>query len=531
MDSLGGGGAASLGAAELGREYDLGPRRFRLLRLLGEGGYSFVYLAREVTPPGSAGPLAGGAAAAGEQRLFALKRVRWQCGAEAGDSRYLPPASCRALPSRQTFKRISPPHPQVLCGGADQLAEARHEVDVMRRLGRRPCLLPLLDAAVVEQRLEGGEARQVVLMLFPGAGRAGVCAAWAGQGALAVHAMSCSLSEAAGCLCLPCAGEHSMWPVPEALCSRPVPPAVYGGGNLFDFVQQQRQQAAAAAQHRPAAAAAAVSGGAQQRRQAQLAELRTLLQVFLQVCAALHDLHSRGLAHRDVKPQNVLLRLRQQAGGPPDGSASGAAAPAAYDPAPPIEPLGSSREEPGWEAGSWAASPSGAAAEAAGDSAPAVIAVEQESDPPSSSQRHRQQRQQQEHQHPAWGGAGGTPPEAWWASRLPAWQERYEAVLMDFGSTRSALVQVQGRQQAMAVQEDAEVRARAAWQRFQGCWQWAGCGHVCAPCPAHLPACRPPPACLCSASAPRPTAPLSCGTCPPPALSVSGGAGCCLGSA
>lgn len=64
-------------------------------------------------------------------------------------------------------------HPQVLCGSADQLAEARHEVDVMRRLGRRPCLLPLLEAAVSEQRLEGGEARQVVLMLFPGAGRTG----------------------------------------------------------------------------------------------------------------------------------------------------------------------------------------------------------------------------------------------------------------------------------------------------------------------------------------------------------------------
>lgn len=79
MDSLGGGGGTSLGAAEIGREYELGRRRFRLLRLLGEGGYSFVYLAREVTPPDSAGLLAGGGSGAGgsgEQRLFALKRVR-----------------------------------------------------------------------------------------------------------------------------------------------------------------------------------------------------------------------------------------------------------------------------------------------------------------------------------------------------------------------------------------------------------------------------------------------------------------------
>jgi hypothetical protein len=55
----------------------------------------------------------------------------------------------------------------VLCGSEEQLAEARREVATMRRL-RHPCLLPLLDAAVTQQRAPDGTVRAVVLMLFPG---------------------------------------------------------------------------------------------------------------------------------------------------------------------------------------------------------------------------------------------------------------------------------------------------------------------------------------------------------------------------
>lgn len=60
-----------------------------------------------------------------------------------------------------------PCHVQVLCGSDDQLREAQHEVAVMRRL-HHPCLLPLLEAAVQEQRTPDGGTRRVVLMLFPG---------------------------------------------------------------------------------------------------------------------------------------------------------------------------------------------------------------------------------------------------------------------------------------------------------------------------------------------------------------------------
>jgi hypothetical protein len=62
------------------------------------------------------------------------------------------------------------PAPQVLCGGPQQLAEAQQEVAAHRRL-RHPCLLPLLDAGVQQQRTPDGSTRQVVLMLFPGGQR------------------------------------------------------------------------------------------------------------------------------------------------------------------------------------------------------------------------------------------------------------------------------------------------------------------------------------------------------------------------
>lgn len=69
MDSLGSGGDARGGAA--GQEYALGRRRLRVVRQLGEGGYSFVYLVRELAGDGSGLLPAGGA-----PQLYALKRVR-----------------------------------------------------------------------------------------------------------------------------------------------------------------------------------------------------------------------------------------------------------------------------------------------------------------------------------------------------------------------------------------------------------------------------------------------------------------------
>jgi len=171
----------------------------------------------------------------------------------------------------------------------------------------------------------------------------------------------------------------------------------------------------------------------------------------VQVCAALHAMHSQlpALAHRDVKPHNVLLRRRQQgqqgqhavhAGGLVGSSSSRGAA--RYDPTPPLEAPQEDQSpqrrqqqaapEQGWAEGAWQAEPGGTtAAEEAGEAA--VIAVE-----------HEGQRQRE-------------TQERWWAERLGGWRQRYEAVLMDFGSTRPALVEVATRRQAMTLQEDAEV--------------------------------------------------------------------------
>jgi serine/threonine protein kinase len=61
-----GGGAATAAA---GQEFELNGRRLRVVRQLGEGGYSFVYLVREVDMAGGGGLLPTGT------QVYALKRV------------------------------------------------------------------------------------------------------------------------------------------------------------------------------------------------------------------------------------------------------------------------------------------------------------------------------------------------------------------------------------------------------------------------------------------------------------------------
>ena len=223
--------------------------------------------------------------------------------------------------------------------------------------------------------------------------------------------------------------------------------AVYDGGNLFDFVAQQQQQQQQQRQPTKAATPA-------ERRRAALRQLAELLPVFLQVCAALHAMHALepALAHRDIKPHNVLLRRRQADGataaaaaacGSGGGGGGWPKAGAAMPPlAAPREAQSVRRQQtedaPGWAAGEWGdggGSDGGAAGAGNAPGAAAVVPVEHEGQ--------RQERQQQ--------------GDEWWASRLPRWQQRHEAVLIDFGSARPARVEVRSRMEAMAVQEDAEV--------------------------------------------------------------------------
>jgi serine/threonine protein kinase len=102
------------------KEVHLGHRRFRVLKSLGQGGYSTVYLVEEVTSfenqgHGTSGP------------RFALKEVITQ--------------------------------------GQDQLLEAEREIEVMKSLGH-PKLMPILDQATVS-RARGQARYRIVYMLFP----------------------------------------------------------------------------------------------------------------------------------------------------------------------------------------------------------------------------------------------------------------------------------------------------------------------------------------------------------------------------
>jgi serine/threonine protein kinase len=144
------------------------------------------------------------------------------------------------------------------------------------------------------------------------------------------------------------------------------------------------------------------------------------------------------LAHRDLKPHNVLLRLRQAGseGGAVQGQGTAQQAKQQQqEKQQEQEETGQPSDEQPWQP-QWGGGTSGGAA---------VVPVCEEG-----GQGGPQQQQRKRDVADA--------PQEWWERRLAAWRQRYEAVLMDFGSTRPAPVQVRNRAEAVAVQEDAEVR-------------------------------------------------------------------------
>jgi hypothetical protein len=103
----------------------VGDKRLRIVKKLGEGGYSFVYLAEKVET-------------------------------DVDGSGIMPAPSHRA---RYALKKV-------LCAGHQQLAEAQHEITVMQRFNH-PNLLPLVGFSVVNASDTVGGASHIVYMLFP----------------------------------------------------------------------------------------------------------------------------------------------------------------------------------------------------------------------------------------------------------------------------------------------------------------------------------------------------------------------------
>lgn len=148
-------------------EVVLGTRHFRMIRMIGEGGYSFVFLVRETTIDGDS--------AASD---YALKKVRCSTpgisqlkqnarrllsGDQHADSAGMR-GDCNRASADGGDVRICCAL-QVQAASPDQLQAARFEIAVMSRL-RHPNLLPLL-ASQISAAPEGGPAKHVAYMLFP----------------------------------------------------------------------------------------------------------------------------------------------------------------------------------------------------------------------------------------------------------------------------------------------------------------------------------------------------------------------------
>lgn len=102
-------------------EVQVGNHRLRILGKLGEGGYSFVYLAEEILP----------------------------------DTTHVQGTQRAPVPRRFALKKI-------LAGEKEQLALAHRELEAMKRLPKHPNLLPLIESQIVKT-----ETNTVVYMLFP----------------------------------------------------------------------------------------------------------------------------------------------------------------------------------------------------------------------------------------------------------------------------------------------------------------------------------------------------------------------------
>ncbi|GBF99323.1 serine threonine kinase [Raphidocelis subcapitata] len=324
-----------LGRAEI---VAVGDRRFRVIRQLGEGGYAFVHLVRELPTPQR--PLV-------EDEPLALKRV--------------------------------------FAASGERLRDAQREIETTRALAHPNCL-PLLAHAAADAGA-------------PGAGGGGGGARGQGQG------------QGQG-----------------------------GGGRTVSMLFPAFEDGTLAEEVARLAAAGRRLGTAD------------VLDIFEQVVAAVAHMHGRGLAHRDVKPHNVLI-VRPEHNAPRGGTSL-------FD--------GSGDEGGGSDLSDADAAELGQPPDGRGGSS----SPRRRQPPPPQQQQQLQpqpQRPQQGHE-----GGGSAPPPPPPPPRRPAdgrprrprgrRRRRYGAVLMDFGSARPAAAAVTTRLEALALQEDAEAHCTATYR-------------------------------------------------------------------